>query len=189
MKKDIKSFFKNDAEKRIEYMVKAQNLAIENFNKPLEEVSLFDIITISGCGLFSPQKRTSFLEAKMKDMFSWTKVKPTEDRGDYIDCNDKYFELKCSSTNDNNTINILQIRPWQKVDYYRVVYFDLYEPKNSKAYILTKEQMFTEVKKIGSPTHGTKTANALNENIEYSIHLPLNNEWDKLYLDKNYLCE
>jgi hypothetical protein len=75
------------------------------------------------------------------------------------------------------------------VDYYVVLYFDLCNPKNSKAYVLQKEEMLNEVGKIGFPTHGTSTANKENGKIEYSIHLPIVNEWDGRYLKENFLNE
>ena len=184
MEKYITSYFQNDIEKTLQRMEKASVVIMENKEKPLSEITLFDAITMSGSGLFSPQKRTGFLEDKMRSIFSWRKVKATENKGDYIDCDGKYFELKCSSTNDSNTINILQIRPWQDVDYYRIVYFDLDDSSKSKSYILTKSDMLSEIEKNGNAIHGTKDANKSNNKIEYAIHLPIENEWDNLYLDE-----
>lgn len=187
MEKYITSYFQNDIEKTLQRMERANVIIMENKEKTLSEITLFDVITMSGSGIFSPQKRTGFIEDKMRSIFSWKKVKATENKGDYIDCDGKYFELKCSSTNDSNAINILQIRPWQDVDYYRIVYFDLDDSSKSKSYILTKSDMLSEIEKRGHAIHGTKDANRNNDKIEYAIHLPIENEWDILYLDKTFL--
>ncbi len=143
------------------------------------ELSFIDLIKVSA--LFSPQRRTSILEKHLKALNKW-KVSPAKhDKGDYIDVNGKFFELKTSATNANGVINIDQVRIWQSVDYYVVVYWNLEEPEKSKKYVLTKEQMTEEVEKLGSASHGTKSANKQNQNIEYSIHLSIDNEWDKKY--------
>lgn len=182
----IKQYFNNDFKKSLNRQRKAQILIEENEDNSIEEISLLNIITISGSGIFSPQKRISFLEDKLKQMFSWTPISPAEERGDYIDNSGHNFELKCSATNDSNTINILQVRIWQDVDYYRIIYFDLDEPLKSKSYIVPKEDMINEIEKYGHATHGTKNANKDNHKIEYGFHLPVINEWDDKYLDPDF---
>jgi hypothetical protein len=182
----IKQYFNNDLKKSLERQRKAQELIEENEDNTIEEISLLDAIIISSSGIFSPQKRISFLEDKLKKMFSWTPINPSDERGDYIDKNCYNFELKCSATNDSNTINILQVRPWQDVDYYRIIYFDLDDPLKSKSYVIPKDDMIDEIKIYGSATHGTKNANKDNKKIEYSFHLPVSNEWDDKYLDYEF---
>ena len=184
--KRIKDYFNNDVLKVLKRQEKAKEFIEKYIDNSIQEISLVDTIVISGCGMFSPQKRINFLEDKMRSAFSWKKIKASEEKGDYFDNHGRNFELKCSATNDGNTINILQIRLWQPVDYYRVIYFDLDEPKNSKSYILPKDVMEAEVKKYGSPTHGTKNVNKDSKHVEYSLHIPIKNEWDDLYLDQEF---
>lgn len=186
MKTHITNYFSN-LEHTLMRMERAKNVIFENKNKNLKDIPFCDIITMSGAGVFTPQKRTSFLEDKMISLFSWRKVKAKENKGDYIDSNGKFFELKCSATNESQTINILQIRPWQNVDYYRIIFFDLDDSTKSKSYVLTKEEMLNEVSQIGCAIHGTKESNKDNQNIEYAIHLPLLNEWDEKYIDNDFL--
>jgi len=38
---------------------------------------------------------------------------------------------------------------------------------------LNREQMKNEIDKIGTPTHGSRRANLMNTNVEYSITLPI----------------
>lgn len=149
------------------------------------ELELKDLIKVSA--LFSPQRRTSILENELRETNGWEKVKPSLNKGDYLDKDGKYFELKTSATNKNGCINFDQIRPWQQVDYYHCIYWDLENPEKSKAYDLSKQEMLNEVKRLGSASHGTKTANSVNQNIEYSIHLPIENSWDGKYRSGNGL--
>lgn len=183
-KTNIKDYFTNYD--KISSRIKVAQSIIDSHNGDLTKCSLSDYIMISGDGAFTPQKRTKFLEDKMIEDFSWTPVSSSVGRGDYIDSNGKYFELKCSSSNDSNTINILQIRPWQDIDYYLVIYFDLDDYRKSKAYILSKNDMINEINKLSSSCHGTKIANMRNENVEKSIHLPIDNEWDGKYLNNSF---
>lgn len=131
--------------------------------------------------IYNPQQRTSMFEDYLKTKNGWQKVSASDGCGDYKDTDGKFFELKMSSTNSTGKININQIRPWQNVDYYRVVYWDIENPSGSKEYILSKTQMEREVERRGYACHGTKAANRRNENIEYSIRLGVNNDWDALY--------
>lgn len=183
-KTNIKDYFSNYG--KISSRMKIAQSLIESCNGDLTKCSLADYITMSGNGMFSPQKRTKFLEDKMIEVFSWKPVSSSVGRGDYIDSNGKYFELKCSSSNESNKIHMLQIRPWQDIDYYLVIYFDLDDYRKSKAYILSKNDMIDEINKSSSATHGTKIANMQNKNVEYSIHLPIDNEWDGKYLNKSF---
>lgn len=118
----------------------------------------------------------------------WIKIPAKENRGDYFDpINNKYIELKASFTNKDKCLNMRQIRLWQEVDYYLAIYIDHNNLLNSKVYLLTHMQMSEEVEKRGSATHGTGLANQNNENIEYSITIPIGSsiqqEWDRLYFN------
>ena len=187
-KTNVRDYFKGVYEKKVQRAKRASQL-LESSGGVLADIPFFDKVAISAHGIFSPQKRTSFMEDALVDMFHWKKVKASEDKGDYIDCDGKYFELKCSSSNDADTINILQVRPWQEVDYYVVIYFDLDVPSSSKVYVLQKSEMVEEVEKLGHPSHGTSTANQENGKIEYSIHLPIENEWDGKYLKERFFLD
>lgn len=66
----------------------------------------------------------------------------------------------------------LQHRLWQPIDYYLYGHVDDSVSENITVdiYLLSKEQVIAESKILKvSATHGTKDANILNENIEYSM--------------------
>lgn len=152
----------------------------------LDEYSFEEIISLSTV-LRSAQGRTSLYEKKLASLFNWNKVSASQEQGDYIDVNNEKFELKISSTNQDNSINIDQIRLWQDIDYYLICYVDI-ENKNLLSFKLSKEQMLTETEKFGKACHGTKKANQGNSKIEYSFKIPINNTNKKyLYFKENYL--
>ena len=52
-------------------------------------------------------------------------------------------------------------------------------------YLLTKEQVIAESKLLNAvPTHGTKAANTLNENVEYSMGVSYGSDDHKRWKDK-----
>ena len=87
-----------------------------------------------------------------------------------------FFEIKGSLiTSTNLTLNTVQIRWWQSVDY--IVYcWDIRDTSRVELrYLyLTKDQMDQELRRcrIGS-AHGTKEANKNNKTKELAIRLPL----------------
>lgn len=100
----------------------------------------------------------------------WQKIKSSENNGDFkIKGFERNVELKMSFPNKENKINIRQIRLWQNCDYI-IAYCDSENeiPKHIVLF-LTHEQMIEQVKKYGSPMHGTKKANSVNKNVEYGI--------------------
>lgn len=187
MKKSIIDYFgKRQFEKMRKREARASAL-VEEKGGDLRSCSLKDIILMSGYSAFTPQRRTGFIEDKMRSVFEWKTVSASENRGDYIDKDGRYFELKCSASNGRRSINVRQVRLWQDIDYYVVMFFDLDNPEYSKVYMLSKEDMKNEVKLRGCPTHGTRAANADNRNVEYSITLPYENVWDEKFLCAGFL--
>lgn len=118
------------------------------------------------------QRKAKEIELKFLDLLGGVAVPASKGRGDGL-VSGKYYELKTSTTNKDNKLNIRQIRPWQNVDYYLCSYIDELCVSKSKIYRLTKDEMHYEIDKIGGFTHGTNQANKNNKNIEYSITLPV----------------
>lgn len=123
----------------------------------------------------TPQKKSPIAQSFIIKKLGGREVSPSENCGDFI-LDNKKIELKVSFTNAAETLNIRQIRPWQDVDFYYCFYIDENNINNSNFYILSKEEMNFEIELCGSATHGTKTANENNQNIEYSITIPQKNE-------------
>lgn len=94
------------------------------------------------------------------------------DKGDFSD-NEKDFEFKCSLlSHESSLVNFVQIRPWQKVDYFFLI-LDIRNDKFTKyGFALTHANMLEELSIISAhAAHGTALANAENKNIEYRISM------------------
>lgn len=140
---------------------------------------------------FNAQAKAVEIENFLIKELKCEKISAGLDRGDCLSPNEKYIELKTSTTNKNNFLNIRQIRLYQDVDYYICSFINERSLDKSAYYLLTKEEMVDEVEKCGSYTHGTKKATDLNINKEYSISFPIyskndiTNRWNKKYRRKN----
>jgi hypothetical protein len=121
----------------------------------------------------SPQSKGPKQEKRIVDMLGGQKIKSTADKGDYVDKNGDFFEIKCSTpSKDGLVLNMVQIRLHQKIEYYMCFFIDDINYNNNFAFILSKEQMKTEVEKIGASAHGAKKKD--KSFIEFS---PLNKEY------------
>ena len=135
------------------------------------------------------QARAPLGEKFLCNLLGYTRVSSREDRGDAVDKEGIYYEFKNSFTNQRQNLNIRQIRLWQNVDYYYCFYINEEDLDKSVFFILTKDEMIKEVALCGGYTHGTVTANAVNEHNEYSITIPIYNDknektkrWKEKYL-------
>ena len=128
----------------------------------------------------SAQAKAPLGEKFLCNLLGYTRVSPREDRGDAVDKEGVYYEFKNSFTNQQQNLNIRQIRLWQNVDYYYCFYINEENLEKSIFFILTKEEMIKEVALCGGYTHGTVTANAVNEHHEYSITIPIYNDKNKI---------
>lgn len=145
-------------------------------------------------GLFNAQRKASLIEDYIIDKDNGLKIPDSLDKGDYKK-NDtgEYVELKTSTSNKGMKLNIRQIRPWQEVDYYLCSFINETDIKKSKFYLLTREQMHSEVHLCGAVIHGTKQATANNVNKEYGINFPVYNDknpttkrWNDNYISSSY---
>lgn len=148
---------------------------------PVRSLSLDELCTIVGC--LNSQSKASIYEAWLLNFFHLMSVSPKENRGDGVSENKEYYEIKISSTNTRNVLNIRQIRLYQQLNYYIVAYFDELFPSKSKCFLLTHEEMKEECKKRGSFSHGVK--NIDHSHPEYSISFALESktmdEWVNKY--------
>ena len=171
-----------------------QNLlkqALEN-GMPLTE----DIVNCGNAYLYytstaglTAQAKAPLGEKFLCNLLGYTRVSSKEDCGDAVDKNGIHYEFKNSFTNQQQNLNIRQIRLWQNVDYYYCFYINEEELDKSVFFVLTKEEMTEEVALCGGYTHGTVAANAENKHSEYSITIPIYNDenektkrWKEKYL-------
>jgi hypothetical protein len=136
----------------------------------------------------TPQSYGARLQAYLIKRFG-LKPATSKDSGDFVDQFNQPHELKASlitPTNDN--LNLVQIRPWQDVDYYCVAIDTRSAPYKEYVFVLNKEQMLEETFTLrATAAHGTKTANENNNKIELRMSVPIADNdptferWKKLY--------
>lgn len=137
--------------------------------------------------ILSPQKRTSLIEKRLRLHFGWVTVNASKELGDYIDNQNKYFELKTSCPNSSDKIMVRQVRLWQNVDYYLVLYIDCFNLLESQAFVLTKDEMIDEAFNKGSFSHKTKASSEGDKKRELSFSISVNKnnsdnkEWTEKY--------
>jgi hypothetical protein len=152
----------------------------ENYDDKEDIINIFSnkvfYSLISG---YSVQSKTPLSDKHLFQYFNFTPVSAEENCGDAKDVNNFYYEFKTSFTNKGNNLNIRQIRLWQNVDYYYCFFINEEDIQKSLFFKLSHEEMMEEVKLFGSATHGTSKANESNNNIEYSITIPVYNLQNK----------
>jgi len=163
--------------------IKDKNVAIEE----CDNAFLF----YSTIAPFSAQKKAPLGEKFLCHKLNYQRIAASKNMGDAIDQDGTIYEFKNSFTNQNQNLNIRQIRLWQPIDFYYCFYINEKDLDKSIFFELTKDQMIEEVAICGGYTHGTIEANKDNVNREYSITIPIyndNNEKTKRWKEK-YLSE
>lgn len=173
---DIKKILKNI------YEIKNQIIIDKKFGFDLPFNEFIDLMR-----LLSPQQRSVRIESYYREKFNFLRSN-NQDRGDFTQGNE-YFEFKQSIIDGiNNTVNFVQIREWQDVNYLFIVLDVKSEPYKEFFFKLTKKQMMNELAAIGTSAHGTRTANINNETQEKAIRFKLHqndktfNRWINNYL-------
>jgi hypothetical protein len=123
----------------------------------------------------SPQKSSPFIEKKII-IENELERQGNLNKGDAILVNNKneFFEIKHSLVKKGDALNLVQIRPWQKVNYIFYI-FDLDSSKLYK-FNLTNKQIKDELRLLGTSAHGTQKSNEKNKNVEKAIRIKLYSE-------------
>ena len=140
-----------------------------------QEISEQDFYKISS--VLSPQSRSPLWEKYFIKKHDCEKVNKNEDRGDFKK-NGTYYEYKCSGYNqDDKSVNIVQIRPWQECDYI----IQRISDDAAITFVLTHTEMMSEVEKIkASSAHGTPKALKDNKNKELRMTVKIGSEhWNR----------
>ncbi len=126
--------------------------------------------------VLSTQSRSPLWENYFMKKHDCERVNKSEDRGDFKK-NGRYYEYKSSGYNLDNSVNMLQIRPWQDCDYIIQSISD----DGATTFVLTHAEMMLEMDKLkASPAHGTRKALVNNENIEYMMAVKRDStDWDR----------
>lgn len=126
--------------------------------------------------VLSTQSRSPLWENYFIKKHDCERVNKSEDRGD-LKKNGRYYEYKSSGYNLDNSVNMLQIRPWQDCDYIIQSISD----DGATTFVLTHAEMMLEMDRLkASPAHGTRKALVNNENIEYMMAVKRDStDWDR----------
>ncbi|MDE0682959.1 MAG: hypothetical protein OXI63_08610 [Candidatus Poribacteria bacterium] len=126
--------------------------------------------------VLSTQSRSPLWENYFIKKHDCERVSKNEDRGDFKK-NGRYYEYKSSGYNLDNSVNMLQIRPWQDCDYIIQSVSD----DGATTFVLTHAEMMLEMKKLkASPAHGTRKALEDNKTIEYMMAVKRGSaDWDR----------
>ena len=108
------------------------------FEQIISEKDFFKISSV-----LSPQSRSPMWERYFIKKHDCEKVNKNADRGDFKK-NDKYYEYKSSGYNQDNSVHIVQIRPWQSCDYVIQSISD----DGATTFVLTHAEMMLEMEKL-----------------------------------------
>lgn len=191
-----------------EYQQRQQTKQFFNFTNRKQRSNLSPAIFFLCCSSLNPQSYGCLIQNYLIDKLDgWKNVKSKDNQGDAVCPQNNYYEIKSSLiTETNNSLNLVQIRPWQPIDGYLVAAIDLrkindrdqsWENFKNRVHIfkLNKEQMAQECKTLGATrAHGTIDAVQNNQNIELRIELEINKDnehfkrWMKHYkIDNSFL--
>ena len=133
--------------------------------------------------MLTPQSRSPLWENYFIKKHDCERVNKNEDRGDFKK-NGRYYEYKSSGYNQTNSVNIVQIRPWQDCDYIIQSISD----DRATTFVLTHAEMMLETEKLkATSAHGTKTA--LADNVTKELRMTLKRysvDWDRWI---NHYCK
>lgn len=157
----------------------------------ITETSFNDFCRI--ISILNSQKKALLIENWFNKKLGLHRLSPGLNAGDASDTviknriltpNAITYEYKLSTTNEAKTLNLRQIRNWQRIDYYIVCYLDYKNPDKSILLKISKHDMAHEIMRLGTPSHGTSNANKNNVNIEYSITVKLDSDTMKTWISK-----
>jgi hypothetical protein len=150
------------------------------------DLTLNDLALISATYPSAQQYGPKF-EKWINYNLGWQSVKSALGRGDSkLPNKEIYIEQKWNIRTDVGPGG-LQHRFWQEIDYYLYGHVDDSDSDciTVELFLLSKQQVLEESKILNTvATHGTKSANTLNENVEYSMGVGYNSVDHKRWRDK-----
>lgn len=181
-----KKDFKMIREIKNKYRNHLDTLSTEELVKLPEEYFLKCVATC-----LTPQSYGPRIQKYFQTKYKLKSISPQEGAGDFEAIHSK-VEVKVTCLNDTNSkANIVQVRPWQNVDYFIIVVDirDLDNVQIIKLY-LTHEEMKKRSCNWGS-AHGTKKVNEVNEHIELRKTLTSKelDEWKSQYESAGLIFE
>ena len=155
-------------------------MSVESIKDELIDLTLQKVITerefYKISSVLLSQSRSPMWEKYFIKNHGCERVNKNEDRGDFKK-NGMYYEYKSSGYNQNNSVNMIQIRLWQDCDYIIQSISD----DGAITFVLTRAEMELEIKKLkAASAHGTKKALEFNKNKELRMSLKRNSaDWNR----------
>jgi hypothetical protein len=129
--------------------------------------------------MLTPQSYGSRVQNRLINQLGFIPIESKDNSGDCEDSFGDRWEIKSSIINSsNNSLNLVQIRPWQDIKGYIIVVFDTrIDPMDIQVYRLDINQMKRECELCNANSaHGTKNANINNKNIELRFSIKIDRE-------------
>ena len=126
--------------------------------------------------LLTPQSRSFIWQNYFVAKHNCKSINRNENKGDF-EKNGRSYEYKASGYNQDNSVNIIQIRLWQDCDYVIQAISD----ESVVTFVLTHRQMEEETKRLKvSSAHGTPAVTSVNPRNELRMTLRRDSEdWDR----------
>lgn len=182
---------------KMDYKKLAQERA-NNKNK-VEDGLNFDDFLAACYVMCSSQSYGPKIEKRVIKEYNFKKIPQKKGEGDLLTTDKSNFphfkfpessksELKISFLSSDKSWNLIQLRPYEKFDYYVFLMIDPYKQCDFEWFVLRKEDINNTNFKLNS-IHGTKESNKENKNIEYKLTVEKNskayNKLKELNLIKN----
>ena len=155
-------------------------MSVESIKDKLIDLTLGKVITEQEfyriSSVLLSQSRSPLWESYFMKKHGCERVDKNEDRGD-LKKNGRYYEYKSSGYNQNNSVNMIQIRLWQDCDYI----IQWISDDEAITFVLTRTEMELEIKKLkAASAHGTKKSLEFNKNKELRMTLKRDSaDWDR----------
>lgn len=158
------------------WQINSQKIAAEKLtnNKDWIENSSWEEFILA-MSLKTPQSYGAAIQNRIIKELNGYKIPASQEKGDCV-IDSYYHEIKSSIlTHTNDTMNLVQIRPWQNIKGYYCFAFDIRKYKKFDIYqfFLTHEQMIEEINLIGALSHGTKRTAQNNKHNEQSVRIKI----------------
>nr|DAT69606.1 MAG TPA: hypothetical protein [Caudoviricetes sp.]DAT69745.1 MAG TPA: hypothetical protein [Caudoviricetes sp.] len=142
----------------------------ENIDDTLGIKSLFLLGKISAF-MFTSQKRSSLLKKWIDNDLGLSSLPPSSNAGNsYNPQTNQNIRVVISFKDRNRQVKFRQIRPWQNIHKYIVVYIDPDNKENCRVFDIPSEVINVAAIECGTYCHGTTEDNLRNERIERSLN-------------------
>jgi hypothetical protein len=138
---------------------------------------------------FTPQSYGTRIQNRLIIDYDLMSVPASEDKGDVVNKNNKYGELKCSFRDIEDKVHFVQIRPFQGCDFYLFTAIDSKDDYKEYNFCVLKKDIKNFLEKLKAHNcHGVKKNKKDNSREELRFSVKFNSEiWE--YLVKNFLID